>query len=418
VKPGLARRMVAARVALAFRVKRSARATSQPAFDPMVASLEGTRDELAQLAAEQGALRRVATLVAQGLPPAEVFTAVAAEVGLLFSADVTHVIRREPDGTVTVAAGWSPAGDHMTAGMRLALEGESTWALVARTERVARMDSYEDAPGPVAANLRELGIRSSVTAPIFVDGRLWGAIAVSSRGEPVPAGTESWLENFAELVATAVANADAHTQLVASRARVVAAADEARRRIERDLHDGLQQRLVSLGLDLRAAQSMLPPDLTEAQAQVGRIAAELDEATDELREISRGIHPAILSEGGLAPALRTLARRSAVPVELDLQAVARLPAPVEVAAYYVVSEALANSAKHAQASVVHVGVEQRDGLLRLAVRDDGVGGADPANGSGLTGLRDRVEALGGTIAVESRKGGGTAVTARLPVRFD
>jgi signal transduction histidine kinase len=372
-------------------------------------------DELAQLAAEQGALRQVATLVARGVAPSEVFAAVASEVGRLFAADVTHVFRREPDGTATVLAGWSPEGGHMPAGTRLGLEGESTWALVARTERVARMDSYEGAPGPVAAALRELGIRSSVTAPIFVEGRLWGAITVSSRDEPVPEGTESWFESFAELVATAVANADAHTQLVASRARIVAAADETRRRIERDLHDGLQQRLVSLGLDLRAAQSMLPVDLTDAHAQLGRVAAELEEAIDDLREISRGIHPAILSEGGLTPALRTLARRSAVPVELAAQAVSRLPERIEVAAYYVVSEALANSAKHGRASLVRVDVEQRDGVLRLAVRDDGVGGADPAKGSGLTGLRDRVEALGGTIAVESPKDGGTSVTARLPL---
>jgi signal transduction histidine kinase len=382
--------------------------------DSTLGSLGESRDELAQLAAEQGALRRVATLVAQGGPPADVFTAVAAEVGRLFDADVTHVIRREPDGTVTVVAGWSPAGDHMTAGLRLALEGESTWALVARTERVARMDSYEDAPGPVAANLRELGIRSSVTAPVFVEGRLWGAIAVSSRAEPVPAGTEPWLENFAELVATAVANADAHTQLVASRARVVAAADETRRRIERDLHDGLQQRLVSVGLDLRVAQSMLPPELAEARAQLGRVAAELEQAIDDLREISRGIHPVILSEGGLTPALRTLARRSAVPVQLDVQALPRLPERIEVAAYYVVSEALANAAKHAHASVVRVGVELGDGELRLTVRDDGVGGADAARGSGLTGLQDRVEALGGSLALESPGGRGTTVAARLP----
>jgi signal transduction histidine kinase len=383
-----------------------------------VSAVGESGDELAQLAAEQGALRRVATLVARGVPPAEVFTAVAAEVGQLFGADVVHVIRREADGTVMVVAGWSPEGDHMTAGIRLGLEGESTWSLVARTQRVARMDSYEDAPGPVAANLRRLGIRSSVTAPVFIEGRLWGAIAVSSRAAPVPAGTEAWLENFAELIATAVANADAHTQLVASRARVVAAADEARRRIERDLHDGLQQRLVSLGLDLRATQAMLPAELGDARAQLGKLAAELEEAIDHLREISRGIHPAILSEGGLAPALRTLARRAALPVELELQAMPRLLDQIEVAAYYVISEALANAAKHARATVVRVVVEQRDGLLCLDVRDDGVGGADPVTGSGLTGLRDRVEALGGSIVIESPKGKGTTVTARLPAHAD
>jgi signal transduction histidine kinase len=381
----------------------------------MARLLEENRDEFSQLAAEQAALRRVATLVAHSAPAEKVFTAVAEEVGRLMGADVTHLIRREPDATATVLAGWSTHADHMTVGTRLALGGDSTWTAVARTQRVARRDSYEGAAGPIAAGLRQLGIRSSVTAPIFVARQLWGAIAVSSRDEPVPPGTEPRLENFAELVGTAVANAEARTQLLASRARIVAAGDQARRRIERDLHDGMQQRLVSLGLDLRVAQTMLPPELSEPRAQLDRIADELDMAIEELREISRGIHPAILSEGGLAPALRTLARRSALPVKLNVQAPVRPPEPVEVAAYYVVSEAITNAVKHAHASVVHVDVEQRDGMLALAVRDDGVGGADPQKGSGLIGLRDRIEALGGTIAIDSPTGQGTSIAAELPV---
>jgi signal transduction histidine kinase len=378
-------------------------------------SLEPSRDELAQLVAEQAALRRVATLVAQSVPAEQVFTAVVEEVSRLFSAEVTHLVRREPDGTTTVLAGWSAHGDHMAVGTRLALEGESTWATVARTQRVARMDSYDDASGPIAAGLRDLGIRSSVSAPIFVQGQLWGAVTVSSREEPVPAGTESWLESFAELVATAVGNAETHTQLLASRARIVAASDATRRRIERDLHDGMQQRLVSIGLEVRAAQAVLASELTETRTQLGRIAAELDAAIDDLREISRGIHPAILSEGGLGPALRTLGRRSAIPVELEMPALARMPEPVEVAAYYAVSEALANAIKHAHASAVHVHVQQDDGTLELAVRDDGIGGADPANGSGLIGLLDRIEALGGNIVISSPSGQGTSVAARLPL---
>ena len=205
-------------------------------------------------------------------------------------------------------------------------------------------------------------------------------------------------------------------ELAASRARIVAAADETRRRIERDLHDGTQQRLVSLGLELRLAQSNVPPDLAELDAEIGRVAHGLDGAVDDLREIARGIHPAILSEGGLVPALRTLARRSAIPVELEVEAESRLPEQVEVAAYYVVSETLTNTTKHARASRVRVAVEEADGTLQLSIGDDGIGGADPVRGSGLIGLRDRVEALGGSLDVTSVPGDGTQVVARLPVR--
>jgi len=205
-------------------------------------------------------------------------------------------------------------------------------------------------------------------------------------------------------------------ELAASRARIVAAGDQARRRIERDLHDGTQQRLVSLVLDLRAAEAAVPPERPELLAQLARVADGLTGALEELRELSRGIHPAILSEGGLAPALRALARRSAVPVELEVDVQARLPEPVEVAAYYVVSEALANAAKHAHASVAQVEAQARDGLLHLSVRDDGVGGAAPGGGSGLVGLADRVEALGGTMEVHSPAGQGTSLQIDLPIQ--
>ena len=204
-------------------------------------------------------------------------------------------------------------------------------------------------------------------------------------------------------------------ELAASRARIVAAGDQARRRIERDLHDGTQQRLVSLVLDLRAAEAAVPPDEPELRAQLARIADGLAGALEELRELSRGIHPAILSEGGLGPALKALARRSAVPVELEVDVQGRLPERVEVAAYYVVSEALANAAKHAHASVAQVEAQARDGLLHLSVRDDGVGGATPGGGSGLLGLADRVEALGGTVRVHSPAGQGTRLQIDLPI---
>jgi signal transduction histidine kinase len=196
----------------------------------------------------------------------------------------------------------------------------------------------------------------------------------------------------------------------------VAAGDQARRRIERDLHDGTQQRLVSLVLDLRTAEAAVPPERPELRAQLARVGDGLTGALEELRELSRGIHPAILSEGGLRPALKALARRSPVPVELEVDVEARLPEPVEVAAYYVVSEALANAAKHAHASVAEVEARAGDGLLHLSVRDDGVGGAVPGGGSGLVGLADRVEALGGTIKLHSPAGHGTRLQIDLPIQ--
>ena len=378
-----------------------------------------SRDQLGRLANEQAALRRVATLVARGVPAAEVFATVAEEVGRLFGADMAHIVRFEADETVTVVAGWSRDGGHLPIGTRFPIERHSLSDLVLRTGRPTRNDSYTDAAGRIAASARQLGIRSSVSCPITVEGRLWGAATVSSkRPEPLPADTEARIADFTELAATAIANTQARADLAASRARIVQAADETRRRIERDLHDGVQQRLVSLGLDLRAAQAAVPAELPELGAQLGRVAEGLGEALEELRELSHGIHPAILSEGGLGPALKVLARRSAIPVELDVHLEARLPAPVEVAVYYVVAEALTNGAKHAHAAVARVDVRAADGRLRLSVGDDGVGGADPARGSGLVGLSDRVQALGGTLTVHSPAGQGTRLLVDLPVEVD
>jgi len=289
-----------------------------------------------------------------------------------------------------------------------------------RTGRPARVDSmdWSSGSGPVAATARRLGIVSTVVSPIVVEGRLWGAMSVSSTDELLPLGTEERLDKFTELVATAIANAESRSELAASRRRIVAASDEARRRIERDLHDGMQQRLVSLGLAVRAADINVPPDRADLRAELSNIAIGLAEAIEDLQEISRGIHPAILSESGLRPALRTLARRAAIPVEIDVATDMRLPEPIEVAAYFVVSEALANAAKHAQASLIEVSLAPGDGSLLLSVRDDGVGGADPACGSGLVGLTDRVEALGGSIRVRSRPGEGTHITAELPLELE
>jgi signal transduction histidine kinase len=377
-----------------------------------------SRDQLGRLADEQAALRRVATLVARGVPPAEVFAAVAEEVGRLLGTDLAAMLRFELDETVTVVAGWSWEGGQLPVGTRYPIEGTLS-ALMLRTGRPARIDRYADAAGRVAALARQLGIRSSVGCPITVEGRLWGAATVSSkRPEPLPADTEARVAGFTELAATAIANTQARAELAASRARIVQAADETRRRIERDLHDGLQQRLVSLELELRATQATVPAELPELGAQLGRVAEGLGEALEELRELSHGIHPAVLSEGGLGPALRALTRRSAVPVELEVHVEARLPAPVEVAAYYVVAEALTNAAKHAHAAAARVDVRAADDRLLLSIGDDGVGGADPARGSGLVGLSDRVQALGGTITVHSPTGQGTRLLVDLPVEVD
>jgi signal transduction histidine kinase len=381
-----------------------------------------SRAGLARLAEEQAALRRVATLVARGALPQEVFAAVTEEVGRLLQAHRAAMARYESDHTVTVLATWAAEGEHSGADPMAPhswpLDGEDVASTIARTGRPARTDDYRNVPGPVAAFVRdELGITSTVGSPIAVEGRPWGGLFVHSKqpGEPLPHDTESRLTAFTELVATAIANADSRAELAASRVRIVAAADETRRRIERDLHDGAQQQLVTLALELRAAQAVVPPELGELDGELSRVVERLATLQDELREMGRGIHPAMLTELGLGGALKTLARRSPVPVELDVQAGVRLPEPLEVAAYYVVSEALTNAAKHAHATVVHVEAEAVDDALHLCVRDDGAGGAEPARGSGLIGLRDRVETLGGTITVQSQPGAGTSVRVELPL---
>jgi signal transduction histidine kinase len=377
-----------------------------------------SRAELARLAEEQAALRRVATLVARGIPAEKLFATVAEEVGRLLGSHLAGMARYNSDDTLTMLATWADEGEHPLVAGPWPLEGGDLASEIWKTGRPVRIADYHGVPGRIAAFVRdELGISSSVGSPIVVEGRLWGALFVHSKQihQPLPRDTESRLTGFTELVATAIANAQSRAELVASRARIVAAADETRRRIERDLHDGTQQRLVSLGLQLRAAQATVPPQLGELQGALARVAEGLASVFDELREISHGIHPAILSEGGLEPALRALRRRSAVPLELHLHAERRLPEPVEVATYYVVSEGLANAAKHAHASVVTVELDTHDAVLRLAIRDDGIGGADPGQGSGLVGLSDRIEALGGTLQVTSPAGKGTTLLIQVPL---
>jgi GAF domain-containing protein len=392
-------------------------------FTELIALAIGNAESRAQvlrLLAEQGALERVATLVATGPSAAEVARAVALEIRGLLGVSDTGVCRFGPDGASVLLAG---VGEHIgpwPVGMRWPLDDVDSSSEVWRTGRPARLDGdrWERAGGRVAERLRQLGVRSVVACPVTVDGRLWGTVLAWSEDTSLPADTEQRMARFTDLVAMAIGNAENQAQLAASRARIVAASDDARRRIERDLHDGAQQRIVSLGLELRLVQAGVPDELREVRDGLGRIVEELGQLLDELRETARGIHPAMLAEGGLQPALRTLARRAPVPVELDIDTDARFPEPVEVAAYYVVSEALTNAAKHAGASFVAVSLGRRDGALRLSVLDDGVGGADPQRGSGLIGLRDRVEALGGTIDVESPKGAGTRLAVRLPVVED
>jgi signal transduction histidine kinase len=374
-----------------------------------------SRAALARIAEEQAALRRVATLVARGAPPEKLFEAVAEEVGRLLPVDIVGMGRFEPDGTQTIVAAWGGAVDHFPVGSRPSLGGQNLVTTVFQTGRPARRDSYSDASGPIGLAARKSGFRSSAGTPILVEGRLWGVVIAGSSVAQLPADTEERLAQFTELLATAIANAESRSALAASRARIVAAADETRRRIERDLHDGTQQRLVSLGLELRAARALVPPQLGELEGELSRIADGMRSVFDEVREISRGIHPAILSKGGLGPALRALGRRSPLRVKLDLHAEPRLSEPLEVAAYYVVSEALTNAVKHAQASAVHVELEVRDETVGLAIRDDGVGGADPGRGSGLIGLSDRIEALGGRLEVTSVAGGGTTLRIQIPI---
>ena len=375
-----------------------------------------SHDALGVLAEQQASLRRVATLVARAVSPSEVFSAVAEELARCLGVHHATLFRYEPDGAATlVAARHGPGSTKLPVGERFSLEGENIAAKVLRAGRTARMDSHDNAPGPAAANIRQLGIRSAVGAPVVVDSRVWGAAIVgSARPEPLPPDTEARVADFADLVATAIANAEARRQLTASRARIVAAADDARRRFERDLHDGAQQRLISLGLELRTAEASVPPDLLPLREQISHIVTGLAGVSEDLHEISRGIHPAILSKG-LGPALKTLARRSTVPVELDIAMDRHVPEAVEVAAYYVVAEALTNAAKHAHASKVDVCVDSDGANLRLTIRDDGIGGADSRKGSGLIGLIDRVEAHGGQMKISSQTGRGTSMLATIPI---
>jgi signal transduction histidine kinase len=368
------------------------------------------------LAEEQAALRRVATLVAKEADPDAVFETVTEEAGRLLGTPSATIVRYESADIAAIVGGWSELGTPLfSVGSTISRDSGTVIGRVHETGEPQRVEAYSDAPGPLAQTLREFGYRSSVAAPVKVGGRLWGALLATTRSpEPFPEGSEQRLGDFADLVAQAIANADAYEKLAASRTRIVEAGDAERRRLERNLHDGAQQRLVSLALQMRVADGMIDDAPEEAHQAVADAQAQLSAALDELRELARGIHPAVLTERGLEPALLSLSGRAPVPVEIEAVPNERLPEAVEAAAYYVVAEAITNAAKYAGASHVTVGVRHSNGKAVVRVADDGVGGADPARGSGLHGLVDRVEALSGHLDVDSPPNGGTRIKAEIP----
>lgn len=379
------------------------------------AEAEQRRQHADVLAAQQAALRRVATLVARSADLAEVYTVAADELAQSLGVDHVTLVRFESDDCVVLAARDRIEQPELgiAVGERFPLTGDSISAHIRKTGLPARIDAYAAATGPIAARLQGLGVHSGVGVPLIVDGVVRGALLVGSRQPPaISAQFQDHIGDFADLVSTAIANAETRAELTASRARIVAASDEARRGFERDLHDGAQQRIVSLSLQLRAIEAVADEAL---RAELSQVVTGMAELHTDLQELSRGMHPAVLSRGGLRPALRALARRSPVPVELDLRVEGRLPESVEVAAYYVTAEALTNTAKYAEAGVVTVCLYMEDGLLRLSVTDDGVGGAQAGQGSGLVGLRDRVAALSGEFGLSSSPGAGTTISAAIPV---
>jgi signal transduction histidine kinase len=373
------------------------------------------REEVERLAEEQAALRRVATLVAREAPQAEVFTAIAQEIALLLGLDEIRMVRYENDHTaVVVASSGGNADDLFPVGSRTPLGADSAASRVFHTGQPVRIDDYGTASRTITEAVRSTGIRGVVATPISVQGRLWGTMtAGTTEQEPLPPDTESRLGQFTELMATAIANIEARSDLAASRARIMVAAYEERRRVVRDLHDGAQQRMVHTSLVLRLAQQALERQDEQASELVAEAVVEVERATDELRRLAQGLVPSVLRHGGLAAGVKMLVSRAPVPVEADVS-VDRLPAAIEATAYFVVAEALTNVAKHSRAGRAEVTADVSDGTLRVRVHDDGVGGARPG-GTGLLGLADRVAALDGRLRVDSPADGGTLVAADIPL---
>jgi signal transduction histidine kinase len=376
-------------------------------------AVEASHDELARLAEEQAALRRVATLVAHGAPPEDLFTAVVEEVERVLPGAHAGLCRYEPDGTMTIVAISASLADSFPVGGRWPLGGRNVSTMVFETGRSARIDNYGDASGRIGVAVREWGPASLVGVPIVVEDRRWGVMSMASYEHALPPDSEAQLASFTELVATAIANAEARRELADSRARIVAATDQERRRVVCDLHDGAQQCLVHTVIALKLARRALENGWDDTPALLTEALENAERATDELRELAHGILPEVLTRGGLRAGVATVASRMRVPVEIDVS-VGRLPAAVEATAYFLVSEALTNIAKHARAGHVQVTARVEDGTLVVHVRDDGIGGAR-SDGSGLLGLADRLAALDGRLGVESPTDGGTLITAAIPI---
>jgi signal transduction histidine kinase len=375
-----------------------------------------TAEPLEKLVREHAALRRVATLVARQPSPAEVFAAVTRELGELLGAQRTTLLRVESPQRARVVAGWSNGeAPPIPVGHRAIIDGRGILGHMLRNPEPVRIEDFDQVGGEVARLMRELGIRSAAAGPILLGGRVWGALSANwPEGIPTPMGAEDRVAAFAELVSHAIENAETREELAASRARIVEAADEARRRIERDLHDGAQQRLVAAALELTLLEQRLERDPDGARSILARVREHLDGGLGELRDLARGIHPAVLTERGLEAALDALVQRAPMAVALRAAVPERLDPTIEAAAYFLVSEALTNVAKYAEADTVSVDVTTTGGVLVVTISDDGVGGADPHRGSGLRGLVDRVHAIGGHLEVDSPRGEGTRLRAHLP----
>ena len=370
-----------------------------------------TRAEVARLADEQAALRRVATLVAQGRAPADVFDAVTTEVGEIMNASAV-VLGRYDEDVLTVVA--TSGTRYVRVGEQYPVGGANVTSIVLRTGRPARLDDWAKGSGRIGELARQAGIRATVGAPVTVEGRRWGVlIALWEDPMPPAADTEKRLAGFAEMLDTAIANAHSRDELAASRARVLAAGDDARRRVVRDLHDGAQQRLVHTTVTLKLAQQALREQRSDAEAFLTEALENAELATEELRELAHGILPSVLSRGGLRAAVAALAGRSGLPVDVEVTD-ERLRPDIEASAYFILAEAMTNVVKHARATRAVMKATVDGGMLTLAVRDDGVGGAD-LQGHGLIGIADRVDALGGRMKVERATGGGTALTVQLPL---
>jgi PAS domain S-box-containing protein len=382
--------------------------------DPIDGDVEAKLIEVSLLAQEQRALRRVATLVAAEAPPERVYNAVSEECARVLDVRASAVFRYEGDDTATIVGRY--ARDGVTAyplGERLPATENTTIGRVLFSGAPARIDNYAELPGELSARMASIGYRSTVAAPISVAGILWGSVVVASE-DTLPPESEARLSAFCELVSLAVASAQAKADLQSSRRRLVSAGDEERQRLERNLHDGAQQRLVALALTLRLARAKIRNAPEGAESLVDEASQQLEQALDELRELARGLHPAILTARGLAHALPALAGGVPVPVEIEVGEERYDPA-LEATVYFITAEALTNVVKHANAEGARIVVSRGDSTLRLEITDDGCGGADPASGTGILGLHDRASAIGGQLAVISSPGRGTVVTATLPL---